>query len=110
MRRSAPVILFAVATTIVLSGNPLFRGRLSFGPAVSEAQEGWKPEFESVCSQTDVAMTLSVGELKDLVARCVLLKERIEAHEESTRKVYLRRLRMCSDLYKYVLEYKERDR
>jgi hypothetical protein len=54
-------------------------------------------------------MTLFVGELKDLVARCVKIEERIEAQEESTRKVYLRRLKMCSDLYKYVLENKERD-
>ena len=51
-------------------------------------------------------MTLSAEELKDLIARCDQLKPRIEAEEESTRKVYLRRLRMCRDLYKYVLENK----
>lgn len=109
MRRSAPVILCVVATAIFLSGSSLLTGQPSFGPAVSLAQEGWKAEYESVCSKTDIAMTLSVGELKDLVARCVKVKERIEAQEESTRKVYLRRLKMCSDLYKYVLENKEWD-
>jgi len=48
--------------------------------------------------------------LKNLIARCVKLEVQIEAQEESTRKVYLRRLQMCNDLYKYVLENKERDR
>jgi len=109
MKRSAAVILFAVAAAIFLSGNPLLTVSPLFGPTVSLAQEEWKAEYESVCSKTDIAMTLSVGELKDLVARCVKIKERIEAQEESTRKVYLRRLKMCSDLYKYVLENKERD-
>ena len=107
MRRSAPVILSVVATVIFLSGNPLLTGRPSFGPGVSLAQEAWKAEYEAVCSKTDVAMTLSVDELKGLVARCDRLKPQIESEEESTRKIYLRRLQMCRDLYKFVLESKE---
>ncbi len=110
MRRSPLVLLSVIGATVFLSGNPMLTGSPSIGPAVSVAGEGWKAEFESVCSQTNVAMALSVNELKDLVARCVKLAPEIEAQEESTRKVYLRRLRMCSDLYKYVLETKERDR
>jgi hypothetical protein len=110
MRRSAVALLSAVAATIFLSGNPMTAGSASSGPAVPAAGDAWKAEFEAVCSRTDVAMTLSVSELKDLVARCVKLAPEIEAQEESTRKVYLRRLRMCRDLYKYVLETKERSR
>jgi hypothetical protein len=105
-----PIILPACATALLLFGNPLLTGPSPFGPSESMAQEDWKAEFDAVCSKTDVAMTLSVGELKDLVARCVRLKGRIETQEESTRKVYLRRLKMCHDLYTYVLENKERDR
>jgi len=108
MRR--PILLRTFATALLLSGNPLLTGSLPFGPSASLAEEEWNAEFDAVCSKTDVAMTLSVGELKDLVARCVQIKKRIEAQEESTRKVYLRRLQMCSDLYKYVLENKERER
>jgi len=107
MRRSAAVILFAVAAAIFLSGNPLLTEYPMLGPAVSLAQEEWKAEFDAVCSKTDMAMTLSVGELKDLVAGCDRLKPKIEAEEESTRKVYLRRLQMCRELYKYVLENKK---
>ena len=108
MRR--PILLCACAIALFLSGNPLLTGPLPFGPSTSLAQEEWKAEFDAVCSKTDVAMTLSVGELKDLVAQCVQMKARIEGQEESTRKVYLRRLQMCGDLYKYVLENKERER
>jgi hypothetical protein len=107
MRRSAPVILCAVATAIFLSGNLLPTRHPSFGPTVSLAQEGWKAEYESVCAKTDMAMTLSAEELKELIAGCDRLKPKIEAEEETTRKVYLRRLQMCRDLYKYVLEAKE---
>ena len=105
-----PIILCACAIALFLSGNPLLTGPLPFGPSSSLAQEEWKGEFDAVCSKTDLAMTLSVEELKDLIARCVQLKTRIEAEEESTRKVYLRRLQMCRQLYKFVLENKERDR
>lgn len=71
-------------------------------------EEEWKTEADAVCSNTDVAMTLSVGEMKDVVGRCVQMKTHIESQEESTRKVYLRRLQMSRDIYKYVLEIKER--
>jgi len=70
------------------------------------AQEGWREEFDAVCAKTDIAMTLSRDELSDLIGRCDRLQARIEAEEESTRKVYLRRLRMCQDLYRFVLESK----
>jgi uncharacterized coiled-coil protein SlyX len=70
------------------------------------AQEGWREEFDAVCAKTDIAMTLSRDELTDLIGRCDRLKTRIEAEDESTRKVYLRRLGMCRDLYRFVLESK----
>ncbi|MDO8738194.1 hypothetical protein [Candidatus Deferrimicrobium sp.] len=101
------IILCACATALLLLGDPLLTGPLPFGPSASMAQEEWKSEFDSVCSKTDMAMTFSVEELKELIARCDRLKPKIEAEEESTRKVYLRRLRMCRELYKYVLENKK---
>jgi len=105
MRRS--FLLCAGATAFFLSGSPLLTGHPLFGPEVSLAEEGWKGEYESVCSKTNVAMALSSEELKELIAGCDRLKPKIEAEEESTRKVYLRRLQMCRDLYQYVLVSKE---
>jgi len=105
MRR--PIILCACAITLFLSGNPLLTCPLPFGPPACLAQEEWKVEFDAVCSKTDVAMTLSSEELTGLIAGCDRLKPKIETQEESTRKVYLRRLQMCRDLYKYLLETKK---
>lgn len=107
MNRSVSVILFGVLAILFLARSPTIDGRPFFGPTLSMAQGGWKAEFESVCSKTDVAMMLSGEELKSLIARCDGLKRQIEVEEESTRKVYLRRLQMCRDLYKYVLESRE---
>jgi len=104
MRR--PILLCACAIALFLSGNPLLTGPLPFGPSTSLAQEEWKAEYEAVCSKTDVAMTLSEEELKGRIARCDRLKPKIEGEEESTRKVYLRRLHMCRELYQYVLDSK----
>ena len=109
MKRSAPIMVCAIATTLFLTGMVPLTLREPFSPPFSQAQEGWRTEYESVCSKTDIAMTLSVEDLKGLIARCNRLKLQIEAEEESTRKVYLRRLKMCQDLYDYVLENKARE-
>jgi hypothetical protein len=101
MRR--PILLCACAITLFLSWIPLLTVPLPFGPSASLAQEEWKAEFDAVCSKIDVAITLSSEELKGLIAGCDRLKPMIEAQEDSTRKVYLRRLQMCRDLYQYVL-------
>jgi hypothetical protein len=105
MRR--PILLRACAVALFLFGIPLLTGPLPFGPSVSLAQEEWKAEFDAVCSKTDGAMTLSSEELKGLIAGCDRLKPKIEAQEESTRKVYLRRLQMCREHLKFVLEAKD---
>jgi len=68
------------------------------------AEEAWKAEFDDICRKTNEATTLPKAEVKNLIERCDKLKPRIEALEESSRKVYLKRLRMCRDLFDYVLE------
>jgi hypothetical protein len=73
---------------------------------IASAREDWRQEFEAVCSRTQDAMTLSAGELRELVARCDALKPAIEKLEETPRKVYLKRLQMCRDLFVFVLESK----
>ena len=75
--------------------------------ATAFAAPGWRAEFEEVCAATDSAMTLSTDELTQRIARCDRLKPGIEAEDETVRKVYLRRLKMCRDLYAYVLERKQ---
>jgi hypothetical protein len=78
-------------------------------PAVAHAQEDWKKEFEDICSQTQDAMTLSIDELRNLVGRCDKLKLQIEKLEGPARKVYLKRLQLCRDLFAFVLESKQKE-
>lgn len=84
------------------------RGVIQVSPAC--AQEDWRKEFDEICSKTQDAMVFTADELKDLVSRCDRLKPQIEKFDESQRKVYLKRLQMCRDLYLFVLESKEKNK
>jgi hypothetical protein len=92
-------LLFSVAGFLLLL--------LAAGAVGAQEQPDWRVEFEAVCSTTDAAMSFTVEELTGLVARCDKLAEWIGAEpEESVRRVFLRRLKMCRDLLAYVLEWK----
>lgn len=71
------------------------------------AEERWKEQIMELCAKTDVAMSLTSEELKELVVGCDKLKPVIESLEETPRKVYRKRLQMCRDLFAYVLESNE---
>ena len=71
-------------------------------------QEPWQKEFDDVCSKTEDAMTFSQTELAQLIARCDALQPQIQKLDDTRRKVYLERLRMCRGLYVYVLDSKKR--
>lgn len=92
-----------VLLTCSLLTSAIFADRWT-GTAV--AQQNWKTSFEELCSQTTNAMTLTPGELQGLIDRCDRLKPDIANQDESTAKVYLKRLKMCRDLYQFVLEQK----
>ena len=95
------VVLLGVAVPVPATGS----GQQA---AVSSAGDGWKREFEAVCSRTDDAMEMTPEELKSLVERCDNITPQIEALEPSARKVYLKRLRLCRELFFYVLGTKEK--
>ncbi len=72
------------------------------------AQGDWKAEFADICSKTEDPMALTTDEVKSLIDRCDKLKPRIEKLEESAAKVYLKRLKMCRDLFVFTLESKSK--
>ncbi len=74
--------------------------------SIASAQGDWKADFADICSKTQDPLSLSKEEIKGLIERCDKLKPRIEALDESTAKVYLKRLQMCRDLFAFVLESK----
>jgi hypothetical protein len=74
------------------------------------AGDDWKKEFDDVCSKTEYSMAMSPAELKQLLERCDKLKLIIDTQDESTRKVFRKRLQLCRDLYDYVLRTKEQEK
>jgi len=81
----------------------------TFPFSMAMAQEDWEKEFQAVCGKTDDAMTLTIQELRTLVERCDDLKASIDKLEGSARKVFMKRLQMCRDLYAFTLETKEQE-
>ncbi|RQW78201.1 MAG: hypothetical protein EHM51_00425 [Geobacter sp.] len=67
----------------------------------------WRAEFDETCAKTDDAMTLAIEELTSLIENCTRLEKAVSSEEETVRKVYLRRLQMCKNLYIFVRESKQ---
>ncbi len=99
-------VIFATAISFALL-SPSTGGILQLVARAAYAQD-WKTEFEAVCSRTQDAAGMTPEELKDLVSRCDKLEPQIEKLDETQRKVYTKRLKMCRDLYAFVLESKEK--
>ena len=95
MRTTAPACMVLAACLV-----------LSVCLSKAYCDEAWRLEFDDACAKTTDAMALSMDELKALVGRCERLQKIIDQQDETVRKVYLRRLQMCKDLYAYVLEAK----
>ena len=93
-----------IASLVVAAG--LLLALLPAGPVKAQEPTDWRVEFDAVCGTTDASMSFTVEQLTDLIARCDKLAERIGAEEETVRRVYLRRLKMCRDLLVFVLESK----
>lgn len=64
----------------------------------------WRVEFDEACAGTAHVMALPRTELQTLIAKCERLQKVIEQLDESTRKVFLKRLQLCKNLYQYVLD------
>jgi polyhydroxyalkanoate synthesis regulator phasin len=74
------------------------------------AQEAWQKEFDDICSKTQDAMTFSQEDLASLISRCDALLPKIEKLDETRKKVYLGRLRMCRGFYANVLNAKRNEK
>jgi hypothetical protein len=85
-------------------------GPQSSAAPTNPAQETWRKEFDDICGKTQDAMAFTPEELTDLIRRCDGLRPQIEKLDESRKKVYLGRLRMCRGLYVYVLDEKKKEK
>jgi len=101
------IILFISGVSLLPGVSPA--GRLFIpDPGYAFAEEDWRSEFDSLCAKTGDSMELSTDELKSLISRCDKLKELIGKLDESTKKVFSKKLQMCRNLYAFSLEAKEK--
>ncbi len=98
---------------VLITGLAGFSSTRAFGEPASPAareREAWQKEFDEICSRTQDAMSLSQEELATLIQRADALLPQIEKLDETRKKVYMGRLRMCRGLYEYVLESKKNEK
>lgn len=72
--------------------------------------EPWRVEFDLACEKTTDAMTLSIAELDLLIETCARLEKIIDLQDETVRKVYLRRLQMCRNMYVFARDAKQQQK
>lgn len=70
----------------------------------ADEEAGWRKEFYEVCGSTADAEALSTETLKSLLERCERLQPRIERLEDPERKIMRTRLKMCCNLYRFMVE------
>jgi hypothetical protein len=101
-----PLISLATFLIISFAGVGSFAG--NSGPA--HGQDDLQREYAAACARTQDAMELSMEELQGYIAQCDALQTRIEQlgkDRATEKKVYLKRLQMCRDLYVFALEFKK---
>lgn len=104
------VVLLTFLALVGLCGVRAIGLPQSSASQANPAPESWQKEFDDVCSKTQDAMTFSQEELTGLIRRCDALLPQIEKLDESRKKVFLGRLRMCRGLYAYVLDAKKNEK
>jgi len=107
MRKLTPLVVVLAASCSFLLLSPSVQQEPIGLSGVVYAQETWKTEFDDICGKTDNSGELTSEEIKNLINRCDKLKGRIEKLDETQRKVYLKRLQMCRDLFVFMLDTKE---
>lgn len=107
MKRTGLVLLvLTLLGTALFHIDPMDRQKGFLQARSAYAQDDWNTEFEDICSKTQDAMSFTVEELKQLVERCDRLEPSIEKLDDTRRKVYLKRLRMCKNLFAFALASK----
>ncbi|MEJ2697872.1 MAG: hypothetical protein P8013_14645 [Candidatus Sulfobium sp.] len=106
MKKTYGIFLVVLAVSLIFLSGLDFDGMVGLGAQVAYAEEGWKKEFNDICSRTQDAMSYDRDELTNIVERCDKLKPLIEKLGDTQRRLYLKRLQMCRDLFVYALELK----
>ncbi len=108
MRKYRSFIAVFIAAVCLWAVLPAALTRPFSQPGAALAEEDWQAEYEAICGKTQDAMSLSPAELGGLIERCDKLEPKIESLDGTKKKVYMKRLKMCRDLFSFTLESKEK--
>ena len=67
----------------------------------------WKEEFERICIQTEIATSLTAGQLQKLISDSDELLSRLKRLQNPQAKIYIFRLRNCREFFVYALQLKQ---
>jgi len=109
-RRKNITIVLLLGLAAGLCAASAVGGPIPTAEQPAPAHWAWQKEFDDVCSRTQDAMAYSIEELTLLIRRCDALLPQVEKLDDTQKKVYKERLRMCRGLYAYVLESKESEK
>lgn len=110
LRRGKIAIALLLGLAAGLAAVRAATGPYAVAQQSAAVHSAWQKEFDDVCSRTQDAMAYSIEELTVLIRRCDALLPQLEKLDDTQKKVYRERLRMCRGLYAYVLESKESEK
>lgn len=73
------------------------------------ATTAWKEEFQRICSNTDIAISLSPEQLAQLIKDSEGLLGRLREVQDPWAKVYIFRLENCRKFFGFALEVKKNE-
>src|SRR3990172_3448379 len=71
--------------------------------SASVCAQSWIGDFDRICAQAEVADSLPTEKLKELAMESDKLLEVIEADNDPKKKLYIFRLKKCSNFFVYIM-------
>ncbi len=70
--------------------------------------QDWKEEFDEICSKVNIAHTLKVEQLQELIHRADLLIRKLQSMDIKSKRLYIFRLKKCKKFFQYNVEIKNK--
>ena len=66
-------------------------------------EESWRDEYNSICGDTQEAVTLPREEINTLIDKCDKLLNKIKAADNPRKKTFIFRIERCKKFYQYIV-------
>ncbi len=65
-------------------------------------EQSWRYEYNSICGDTQKAVTLPGEEINALIDKCDKLLNEIKATDNPRKKIFIFRIEKCRNFYQYI--------